>query len=74
MPDRRLGQVPVAAVALKTGASAPSADELSRFLRQSLTAYEIPVAYSIVDDLPRTPSMKISQPSVKEMFSADFHT
>jgi long-chain acyl-CoA synthetase len=74
MPDRRLGQVPVAAVVLKAGAPAPTADELSRFLRESLTAYQIPVAYKLVDDLPRTPSMKISQPGVKEMFSADFRS
>jgi long-chain acyl-CoA synthetase len=74
MPDRRLGQVPVAALTLKTGGKAPSAEELSQFLRQTLTAYHIPVAYKFVDELPRTPSMKISQPGVKEVFGADFQS
>jgi long-chain acyl-CoA synthetase len=71
MPDRRLGQVPMAALTLKSGATAPSSEDLSAFLRGSLTAYEIPVAYKLLAELPRTPSMKVSQPALMELFASD---
>jgi len=39
-------------------------------LRGRLPPYQIPVRILIVDALPRTPSMKISQPGVAAMFAA----
>lgn len=67
IPDQRLGQVPVAVVELVDGATVTAA-ELLETCRRELTAYEVPVALEIVDELPRTPSMKISRADVAAMF------
>lgn len=71
LPDRRLGEVPVAAVVLKAGAERPSDAELADWMRGRLIAYCVPVAFRIVDELPRTPSMKVSAPAVRELFTAE---
>jgi acyl-coenzyme A synthetase/AMP-(fatty) acid ligase len=68
VPDERLGAVPVAAYTVKPGQEAPTAEELSTFLRQDLTPYQVPVKFRQVEDLPRTPSMKVSMPAVKALF------
>ena len=67
--DKRLGEVPVAAVQLHAGERWPEEGAFSTFLRQKLKPYEIPVAFRQIDDMPRTPSMKISQPAVRALFS-----
>lgn len=69
MPDRRLGQVPVAALVLKSGAKTPNQEDLEAFARTRLTPYQVPVMFKIVDELPRTPSMKVSMPAVRELFA-----
>jgi long-chain acyl-CoA synthetase len=69
LPDRRLGQVPVAALILKTDVQAPSEAELGDWVRARLMAYCVPLAFRIVDELPRTPSMKVSMPAVRELFA-----
>ncbi len=71
LSDRRLGAVPVAAIILKSGASSPSSGELSAFAREQLLPYQVPVRFLIVDDVPRTPSLKPSQPAVRAMFADD---
>ncbi len=68
LPDRRLGHVPAAALILKGGAATPADAELADWVRGRLMAYCVPVAFRIVDDLPRTPSMKVSMPAVRELF------
>jgi long-chain acyl-CoA synthetase len=68
VPDRRLGQVPVAAVILRAGATAPSDAELGDWVRSKLIAYCAPVAFRIVEELPRTPSLKVSTPAVRALF------
>lgn len=70
LDDARLGQVPVAAVELHAGAPAVSEDELRAFARDRLTAYQVPARVLVVDALPRTPSMKPSQPGVRALFAA----
>jgi acyl-CoA synthetase (AMP-forming)/AMP-acid ligase II len=70
MPDERLGAVPVAAVELVDGAVVTS-DELLQFARDHLTAYQVPREIAVVDELPRTPSMKVSAPGVLALFEAD---
>lgn len=65
--DPRLGQVPAAAYTLTRGAADPGGDALSAFLRQSLTGYQIPVLFVAVDELPRTPALKIDLGKLKEM-------
>ncbi|MFW6092906.1 MAG: class I adenylate-forming enzyme family protein [Pseudomonadota bacterium] len=68
LDDRRLGQVPVAAFELAPGAEAPTDDELAEWIRSRMTAYSVPVAFKAVDELPRTPSLKVSAVGVKELF------
>jgi acyl-CoA synthetase (AMP-forming)/AMP-acid ligase II len=69
LPDARLGQVPAAALQLQPSAAQPSEESLQQFLRERLKAYELPVAYAFVGNLPRTPSMKVSQPAVRALFT-----
>jgi long-chain acyl-CoA synthetase len=68
VPDARLGEVPVAAVELRTGAEAPTPEALIAFAREHLLAYQAPVQVRIVDALPRTLSMKVSTPEVRALF------
>lgn len=65
--DKRLGQVPVAALEMAPGAAVPTTEELVAFTRLSLAAYMIPTEFRIVDTLPRTASMKVSRPDLKAL-------
>ncbi|GAB3218179.1 class I adenylate-forming enzyme family protein [Mycolicibacterium hippocampi] len=68
VPDVRLGQVPFAAVEVAAGNDPPSADELEELVRHSLPAYNVPVAFAVVDALPRNPALKVSLPDVAELY------
>jgi len=70
IPDERLGEVPVAAYIPRTGATAPEDEELRDFLRQHLSAYQVPAQLRAVSELPRTPSMKVSAAALQELFTA----
>jgi long-chain acyl-CoA synthetase len=70
LPDSRLGAVPVAAVTLRRGVPVPSPDDLVAFARTRLARYEVPSQIRIVKELPLTPSMKVSQPALRELFTA----
>lgn len=70
VPDQRLGEVPAAAVILRDGAATPDPDELKAWLRERLIAYQVPVHILIVDDFPRTPSMKPSAPDLAALFAS----
>ncbi|OBI67197.1 class I adenylate-forming enzyme family protein [Mycobacterium sp. E796] len=67
LPDERLGRVPVAAVELTHGARATPEDLLA-YARERLSRYYVPARLVIVEDLPRTPSLKVSQPALRELF------
>jgi acyl-CoA synthetase (AMP-forming)/AMP-acid ligase II len=67
VPDERLGAVPVAAVELVPGESVTS-EELKDHLRERVTPYQVPVDFKIVEHLPRTVSLKVSQPGVRALF------
>lgn len=69
--DRRLGAVPVAAWIARANADIPDEDTLKAWLKERLLPYQVPVRLIRLDDLPRTPSMKPNQPSVKALFEAD---
>ena len=69
LADPRLGQVPVAGYRVKSG-QAVSDDELRLFLRERLTAYQVPTRLIQVEDFVRTPSMKPSQPELRKLFEA----
>ena len=68
LPDERLGEVPVAALVLRDGAPRIDEAELERLANERLTGYQRPARYRIVEALPRTPSMKVSQPEVRSLF------
>lgn len=67
VPDPRLGMVPMAAVEVS---GAVTAEELLAWVRDRLARYQIPVEIRVVDELPRTPSMKVSKPRLRAFFSA----
>ncbi len=68
LKDPRLGEVPAAAVQLKPGVDRPQLAELETHLRRHVYATHIPVAWRIVEELPRTPSLKIDRPAVRRLF------
>jgi acyl-CoA synthetase (AMP-forming)/AMP-acid ligase II len=68
LADLRLGQVPVAAVEVDAACRRPTEDELEAFARSHLAPYQVPVKFMIVEQLPRTVSMKVSRPGVKALF------
>jgi len=68
VPDTRLGQVPFAAVEPMPGMTVPSDDELKDLVRQSLPVYNVPVAFTVVDELPRNPALKVSLRDVAALY------
>ena len=67
VPDKRLGEVPVAWVRARAGAR-PGEQELLTFVRESLAGYKTPVAVRFVDDFPRTEIGKV----LRRVLVADF--
>lgn len=68
--DPRLGQIPVAVLVAKADTSPPSDDELTAFLRERLSAPEIPSRFVYVDALPRTSSYKVSLVELQKLIHA----
>jgi long-chain acyl-CoA synthetase len=68
LPDDRLGEIPVAAIELRPGQARPTEAELEAHARRHLYSTHVPAAFLIVDSLPRTPSLKISLPGVRQLF------
>lgn len=69
--DDRLGQVPVAAVVASKAGASIDIEELRAFAKSRLNAYEVPTRIVVVDEMPRTPSLKISQPGVLALFEEE---
>lgn len=69
LPDPRLGQVPAAGYRVRSGHSLSEAD-LRSYLREKLTAYQVPAKLLALEEFPRTPSMKPSQPELKKLLEA----
>ncbi|MGV9364240.1 AMP-binding enzyme [Amycolatopsis sp. NPDC003731] len=67
IPDERLGEVPVAAVTLRAEWGAA---ELQDWLADRLARYQVLAVVKIVNELPRTPSMKVSRPEVQALLDA----
>lgn len=67
VPDGRLGEVPFAAVETVAGARVTE-DDLLAVIREALPAHHVPVAVAFVDELPRTPSLKVSVPGVAALY------
>jgi long-chain acyl-CoA synthetase len=63
--DARLGQVPVAAV---TTTTAVTPDELAEWVRGRLASYQVPTQIRVLDELPRTASLKVAKDEVRRLF------
>lgn len=68
VPDKRLGQVPFAAIEVADATAAPSEEELAELVRAQLPVYNVPVAFTVVDELPRNPALKVSLPAVAALY------
>ncbi|MEE3849574.1 fatty acid--CoA ligase family protein [Gordonia sp. LSe1-13] len=68
--DRRLGQVPVAAVELRSAGDPPSEDELKQLVRDALPSHHVPVSIRIVDALPRNAAWKVKSAEVAALWTA----
>jgi acyl-CoA synthetase (AMP-forming)/AMP-acid ligase II len=68
VPDARLGQVPFAAIEATPGMTVPSDNELNDLVRQQLPVYNVPVAFAVVDELPRNAALKVSLPEVAALY------
>ena len=66
VPDERLGEVPVAAVVLRRGATADS-DTIRKALRDRLAAYELPRRVTFVDAIPRHDSGKVDRGEIARL-------
>lgn len=67
--DKRLGQVPAAAIQLKSGAVEPSIAELDQHLRQHVYATHIPTMWKFVAAIPKNKSLKTDAAAVRELFA-----
>ena len=65
--DHRLGQVPAAAIQFKPGVAPPSVAELETHLRDRIYATHVPAHWRFVDELPRTPTLKVDRPALKTL-------
>jgi acyl-CoA synthetase (AMP-forming)/AMP-acid ligase II len=72
--DKRLGEVPFAAIEIVPGATAPSDSELKDLVRRELPVYSVPVAFVVVDELPRNPALKVSLPDVASLYERRANT
>ncbi|WP_461418353.1 class I adenylate-forming enzyme family protein [Gordonia sp. GN26] len=70
VPDPRLGAVPVAGVEVRRGERRPSGSELRDHCRTQLTPYEVPVAVHVLDELPRSASLKVDRRRLLELFES----
>ncbi len=69
MPDDMLGEVPLAFVALKPGATA-SPDALLEHCRRLLASYKMPAAVEILGELPKGPTGKILRRGLRAPMTA----
>jgi long-chain acyl-CoA synthetase len=67
VPDERKGEVPVAAVVVKSGATLLETD-LESFCRIHLAGYKVPRRLIIVDALPRVHGWKLLRRTLREKF------
>ncbi|HEX8604839.1 MAG TPA: class I adenylate-forming enzyme family protein [Pseudoduganella sp.] len=68
LPDQRLGAIPVVAFELHDDCAPVTTDELLAFARKDLASYQVPVHAMLVKALPRSPSLKVSQHEVRDLF------
>jgi fatty-acyl-CoA synthase len=71
VPDRARGELVVAAVELREGATA-TPEALTAFCRERLASYKVPsrFVFRTADEFPRTPTGKVQKPRLREELSA----
>lgn len=69
LPDARLGEIPVAAVELRDGASRISEAELRDYAKKALVVHHVPARILILDQLPRTTSLKADLGAIRRLFA-----
>ncbi len=67
VPDDRLGEVPVAAIILASGA-ATTTDDIRAALRSALAPYELPRNIAVVQRIPRLDTGKVDRAGVARLF------
>jgi len=67
--DRRLGEIPVAAVTLNSEAGSFGVGDLRAYLAEKLLPYQVPARFRIIATIPRTQSLKPNTPEIKRLFS-----
>lgn len=70
VPDKRLGEVPAAAVVLRAD-GAITESELRAWARERLLPYQVPASFRFVDELPRTASQKPMLPAIRALFEVE---
>jgi acyl-CoA synthetase (AMP-forming)/AMP-acid ligase II len=70
VPDARLGEVGMAFVVLRPGASA-TAESLTAWARERLANYKVPRHWRFVSGLPRNASGKVIKSALREEADAD---
>jgi long-chain acyl-CoA synthetase len=68
IPDERKGEVPVAAIVIRTGMELTE-DQLESFCRDHLAGYKIPRKLVVVDVLPRVHGWKLLRRDLRAKFS-----
>ena len=58
---QRVGEIPVAEIVAIDPENPPKIDELTRFCQKHLAMHKVPVTFTIVQDLPHTPTGKIQR-------------
>lgn len=66
--DKRLGEVPAAAIQFRKGVEKPSFEELKSFLREQVAATHIPAQWREVEQMPYTNTMKVHRGTIKKLF------
>jgi acyl-coenzyme A synthetase/AMP-(fatty) acid ligase len=69
--DRRLGEVPAAAIQLEPDAERPTIAELESHLRHHVEATHIPMHWRFVDSLPYTVTLKVDRTALRRLFEGD---
>jgi acyl-coenzyme A synthetase/AMP-(fatty) acid ligase len=69
-PDPLKGEVPVAFVVARPGAS-PTEESLRAFCQARMPAYQVPVRFTLVAALPRNESGKLLRAALLESAAAD---
>ena len=67
LPDRRLGEIPAAAVRLSEGVTLETS-ELEAWAKERLADYKVPKRWLEVDDLPRTGTNKVQKDELLSLF------